>query len=315
MRLTRPILVCDVRIRCGDCTRCSWRRLRWCLRPRQRLSSLADRARELGRGRDVAIGARAGRLSTARPVRHAIERLCARRPAGPGQRRRSPRRSRPAARYRAAILPTRLATAAIGAHRPGRLAVHACEGAEAGHPEPQHPRHGTPLVVSMPGWHRRPAGHFDPERRLTRSSTSGDWRRGSSDLGQPRHAGSSRARTDRRRASGDGVGTSSGLGHIDEREGRRRRRPHRLGRRRWRSRITSRTGELHDLFVRRRRPGRRAAAARVRCEPALARAARSRRPIASCSPPLDAGLDCRVGDRAAQRAGPVQADHRRDRRA
>ena len=74
-------------------------------------------------------------------------------------------------------------------------------------------------------------------------------------------------------------------------------------------------GAFHDLFVRVEGPGRRAAAARVRRQPALAR---RRDPVEQRPGAVSAarrGRESCACSRAPQRAGSVQADHRSDRGA
>ena len=72
-------------------------------------------------------------------------------------------------------------------------------------------------------------------------------------------------------------------------------------------------GRFHDLFLRVDGPGRLAAAARLRRELPLARRRRFRPTSSTGSSPTHDGAGEIARGRAAQRAGPVPADHRRDR--
>ena len=98
-------------------------------------------------------------------------------------------------------------------------------------------------------------------------------------------------------------------------QGRRRRRSDRLGRRS-RDRGSLRERRVPRPVRPRRGPRRRAAAARVRRQPALARRRDPRRRASpALFPPLDEGASPVPGGRAPQRTGPVPADHGRDRGA
>ena len=145
----------------------------------------------------------------------------------------------------------------------------------------------------------------DPERgsrefyeRLTRGGDSG--------VRDPRDT-AARATGAARRGRGDRLEPERARAHRPS-QGRRRRRPDRVGRRS-RDRGSFRERRVPRPVRSRRRPGRRAAAARVRRQPALARRRDPGGQRPGAVPAARRGAEPRRRGRAPQRAGPVQADH------
>ena len=129
---------------------------------------------------------------------------------------------------------------------------------------------------------------------------------------EPRHAAARAARAARWRR-GDGLEPAR-AGAYRPSQGRRRRRADRLGRRR-RDRGSLRERRVPRPVRPRRGPGRRAAAARVRRQPALARRRDPRERGPGAVPDARRRREPRACGRAPQRAGPLPADHGRDRGA